>query len=166
MRKMGGAVPSQPDLSNCSEPEALLDRIVLRERVKALNRAIDTVVDWCEHQRADYHQGGTRQAETTGIGSDKPGEEQSQGTAVKNLAPSRVKALSQYRDAVNKCPNLKAATDCDVYKWIKDHSDGDSVPTYATWSRYLREARGAVGTSKNAPRSSRTGRSIVRVDEI
>ncbi len=82
------------------------------------------------------------------------------------LPPSRVKAMSQFVDAVSKCPALNGATDREVYDWIDEHSDGDPLPNFDTWSRYLRDAREAAGISKNTPRSERTGRSIVRLDEI
>lgn len=91
---------------------------------------------------------------------------QAEGSSVESLPPSRRKALSQYRDALSRCSTLNGAPDREVYEWLQEHWDGDPLLTFATWSRYLREARNATGTSKNAPRAGRDGRSIVRPDEI
>jgi hypothetical protein len=83
-----------------------------------------------------------------------------------SLSPSRLKAMGQYLDAVRKCPHLKGDTDQAVYDWVAEHSDGDPLPPFATWSRYLRGARQATGTGKNTSRSGRTGRSVVGPDDI
>jgi hypothetical protein len=104
--------------------------------------------------------------EGTSADRDHTGTKQAEGAAVGKLPPSRKKAMSQYLDAVNKSPGLNEATDRDVYDWIAEHSDGDSLPSFDNWSRYLREARKAAGASKNSPRSGRTGRSVVVPDEI
>jgi hypothetical protein len=108
--------------------------------------------------------GGQEQAE--GAGRGQGGGEQSEGDSAGKLPPSRLKVLNQYRDALSKCPALNEAIDQDVYDWLKEHSDDDPLPSFANWSRYLREARKATGTNKNTPRSGRTGRSVVRSDEI
>jgi hypothetical protein len=47
-------------LSACTESEAFLDRITNRERVRALHRAIDTVVGWCEALKQDGAKGGVK----------------------------------------------------------------------------------------------------------
>ncbi len=113
---------------------------------------------------------GTPPAPETPEGTDTDQEQRrptpGKGSAAGKLAPSRAKAMSQYLDALSKCPTLEGETDQTVYTWLKEHSDGDALQSFAVWSRYVREARRAAGTSKNTPRSGRKGRSIVRPDEI
>ncbi len=111
------------------------------------------------------NQRGAEQGEAAVTGRDQGEAGQAEGAAVE-LAPSRQKALSQYLDALSKCPHLKGATDREVYDWLREHSDADTFPEFATWGRYLRDARKATGTGKYTPRSGRTGRSVVRPDEI
>jgi hypothetical protein len=102
-------------------------------------------------------------AESADAGRDQ-GEANSPEGAAAKLAPSRQKALSQYIDAKEKCPHL--STDREVYDWLKEHSDGDPLPSFASWSRYLRHAFDATDGSRNTRRSGRTARSVVRQDEI
>ncbi len=84
------------------------------------------------------------------------------------LPPSRRKAYQQYLWATRTSPELAEATDRDVYRWLSEHvDDGEQLPAFGTWSRYLREARVFYGTSKHNRRSGRgTGRSVVRRGEI
>jgi hypothetical protein len=84
------------------------------------------------------------------------------------LSPSRMKAYQQFLWAVNTNAELDGATDRDVYDWLKEHLDeNESLPEFSAWSRYVRQAREAYGTSKHNRRAGRqTGRSIARPDEI
>jgi hypothetical protein len=105
-------------------------------------------------------------AEGTGAARDQEEAGQGEGAAVAALSPSRTKALSQYCDAIRRCPELQRETVRAVYDWIAEHNDGDRLLSFATWERYLRTARKVTGTGKNTPRRGRTGRSIVGPDEI
>jgi hypothetical protein len=85
------------------------------------------------------------------------------------LAPSREKAYLQFLAAVATDPNrLSGAPDSEVYSSVKEHLEaGERLPSFATWSRYLREAREVHSAQKNTPRSGRpTGKSVVREDQI
>jgi hypothetical protein len=84
------------------------------------------------------------------------------------LAPSRVKAYGQYLNAVGTNPHLTGATDREVFDWLEEHTEeGEHLPNYAAWSRYLRDARQFHDTSKNTPRIGRqTGKSVVSEHEI
>jgi hypothetical protein len=83
------------------------------------------------------------------------------------LSPSRQKAYGQFLRAVVASAHLNEATDREVYAWVADHlDDNEPLPEFSNWSRYLREARAAYGDSKNKHRAGRSGRSIVRPDEI
>jgi len=108
-------------------------------------------------------------AHTTAEPDDKRKvKEKSAGPDAK-LPPSREKAFRQYLDAVAKEPNrLTGASDSEVYSSVKENLEaGEGLPNFATWSRYLREAREFYSAQKNTPRSGRpTGKSVVREDQI
>lgn len=58
-------------------------------------------------------------------------------------------------------------TDKAAYMWLKEHDPEEyKLPDRETWGRYVREVRSALGRQKNQPRKGRTGRSIVRHDEL
>ena len=59
-------------------------------------------------------------------------------------------------------------TDRDAYDWLDDEgpTEYDPLPTFTTWSRSLRKARQLLGEQKHKPRAGRTGRSVVRRDEL
>jgi hypothetical protein len=84
------------------------------------------------------------------------------------LTPSREKAIRQYNDAVDKNPaQLNGATDLEVYDWLKEHAEGEQLPSFATWARYLREARDYYDAHKYTPKAGRsTGKSVVRRDQV
>jgi hypothetical protein len=94
--------------------------------------------------------------------------EGTEGASRPSLSPSRQKAYSQYLHAIQQDTALAGATDRDVYDWLENNlDDGEDLPTFATWGKYVREARSAAGENKNRPRAGRdTGRSIVRPDQI
>jgi hypothetical protein len=104
--------------------------------------------------------GPSEQDEPTSINVERVG--------MASVSPSREKAYRQYTQAVGNNPTqLNGATDYEVYDWLKEHSEGEPLPTFSTWSKYLREARKHYGNNKNTPRRGRaTGKSIVRSNEI
>lgn len=93
------------------------------------------------------------------------GSEKSEG---KVPPPSRRRAYGQYLDAIRRNPELANATDRDVYNAVKEQLDtGERLPTFATWSKYVRECRTYHDTNKNGSRASREhSKSVVRCDEI
>jgi hypothetical protein len=104
----------------------------------------------------------------TGAGNEPKGATAEPNAADPKLPPSRHRAYAQYLDAIRRNTALTDASDQDVYAWLQDYLDeGEKLPTFATWSKYVREARKATGTNKNHVRAGRdTGKSIVRPDQI
>jgi hypothetical protein len=89
-------------------------------------------------------------------------------TKGETLPPSREKAYRQYLDAVAKNPTqLNDETDRKVYDWLEEHAEGEALPVFGTWSKYLREARKHYQTNKHTARHGReTGKTVVRQDRI
>jgi hypothetical protein len=85
-----------------------------------------------------------------------------------DLRSVSLKAYQQYVWAVEQNAELNGATDRQVYDWLTEHlEEGEKLPIFSTWTRYVREARAATNTRKNNPRSGRhIGPSIVRHDEF
>lgn len=85
-----------------------------------------------------------------------------------SLARSRQKAYGQYLDAVRRNPELDNATDRKVYDAVKESLDtGEALPTLATWSKYLRDARKHYDAHKHEPRAGRQhGMSVAQRDQI
>jgi hypothetical protein len=78
------------------------------------------------------------------------------------LSPSREKAYRQSLHAIESKPAHIGETDRELYDWLKEHSESDDeLPTFETWSLYVRVARRRYGTSKRSNREGRAGRSIV-----
>jgi hypothetical protein len=96
------------------------------------------------------------------------GAEDSEVDCKTRLFPSRQKAYQQYLSAVASDPELVGATDRAVYEWLEAHlEEGDKLPSFSIWARYLRDARPKYNASKHTRRAGRkTGRSIVRPDQI
>jgi hypothetical protein len=89
------------------------------------------------------------------------------GSGKGQLKPSREKAYRLFCWAMEQEPTLK--TDLDVYNWLHERSDlPDELPCFATWSKYLREARAYHQDHKHTPRRAKkaTGKSVVRNDQI
>jgi hypothetical protein len=81
------------------------------------------------------------------------------------LPLSRKKAYGQYDWALKQNRALQGATDREVFDWLK--SDGsEKLPSFPTWSKYVRDARRATDTNKHKSRAGRTGRSVVRLEEL
>ncbi len=56
-------------------------------------------------------------------------------------------------------------TDNEAYRLLRDRlEDGESLPSEATWIRYVRSFRNAHGLQKNSPRKDRDGRSVIQAD--
>jgi hypothetical protein len=91
------------------------------------------------------------------------------GCGLEQLPPSRQVAYAQYLEALCRNPEFgEAATDEQVYGWYEEHGEDrqDGLPSCETWSRYVREARRVLGTSKHTSRSGREGGSVVRPNEV
>jgi hypothetical protein len=106
----------------------------------------------------------TPAAEGKGVGGAKgtmPAPTIGQPEGVRRLKKSRETAYRLFQWALDQKPELK--TDREVYDWLNDHQDlPEELPSFASWSRYLREARDFHDDHKHAPRSGRpTGKSIV-----
>jgi hypothetical protein len=109
-----------------------------------------------------------RKAKPTALISTNDSDAQTGPTSSKpkgelKLSPCYLKALGGYKRAVDV---LGDCEDREAYDWLKEHDEDRSLPNFATWARYLREARKRLGLPKNTPRYGRTGRSIVRPDEL
>jgi hypothetical protein len=99
--------------------------------------------------------------------SDSKNAERDKIASDRKLAPSRLKAYGQFRWAIRQNAALEGASDREVYEWLEDHYNTEPLPKFASWDRYLREARAFHDVRKHTPRSGRnTGRSIVRSDQI
>jgi hypothetical protein len=84
-----------------------------------------------------------------------------------SLPPCRKKAYSQYLWALEQNSELKGATDRQVYAWLEQKLESDErLPSLNSWLRYVRDARRAMGTNKHTSRAGRSGRSIVRSEQI
>lgn len=95
-----------------------------------------------------------------------PSGEQQGTSEGKRLPPSREKAYRVFEWAVSENPDLK--TDRAVYDWvIRDgrHADVLTYP-FATFVRYLSDARDFYDTHKHTPRKGRTSRSVVRKSQL
>jgi hypothetical protein len=58
-------------------------------------------------------------------------------------------------------------TDKQVYAYLKEHGPRDyDLPSFETWRRYVAAGRNFHTAQKNTPRSGRSGKSIVRLDQI
>jgi hypothetical protein len=94
-------------------------------------------------------------------------EDNRKGSERSKLPPAREKAYQQFQWAVQQDAALEGATDRDVYEWLKEKLDeDDKLPSFASWSKYVRDARKIQGVSKHTSRAGRTGRSIVTPDQI
>jgi hypothetical protein len=90
-------------------------------------------------------------------------EEQGEG----NLKPSREKAYRLFEWAMGQNPSLK--TDREVYDWLSSRSElPDELPSFDSWSKYLRDARDYYDDHKHTPKTTKTagGKSVVRRDQI
>ena len=105
--------------------------------------------------------------------SVQPNQNDDKSTTVDELRRGEKKALYAYNVAEQR--NDRELTDIEAHRWLKEHiaaSDhGDesdyNLPSFDTWSRYLRQARRKLGQSKYHRQADRTsGRSIVKANQI
>jgi len=90
---------------------------------------------------------------------------------IRSMQPSERKAYAAYEfDESKKGCQLE---DKEAYELLcddgidEDEQAGYSLPSFATWSRYLRKARSRLGEQKHSRLASRaTGKTVVRRDEI
>lgn len=72
------------------------------------------------------------------------------------LPPAQEKAYQSYWYAIKKCSEIANKKDKDVYLWLKENGPADyDLPSFNTWSRYVRDGRKLHGTHKNSPRAGR-----------
>jgi hypothetical protein len=173
MRQQGGAVPRRPPLQACSEAAAFADLLLDKELLEALHRAVDAVAAWCEGRGAVGAAGGA----TTG--AEQPegtGADTRRTAAMASLRPAERKAYYSFRAAELK--SEKQLEDREAYELLKEEgipenaeSGGEladyQLPPYASWTRYLRKARKALGEQKYTSRRERPhGKSVVERDQI
>jgi hypothetical protein len=87
----------------------------------------------------------------------------------RKLPLSRERAYRAFLDALRREPGLKEGSDAEVFRWLKldEAAEDNGLPASCeTFQRYLREARAHYDAHKNTPRIGRTGRSVVRVNEV
>jgi hypothetical protein len=126
------------------------------ERAAICNRAIKTVQLAIDITRFN-----------DGAVPDQSPASLAQSGAKPKLKPSRARAYSQWKNAVEQnAAFCDTTTDREVYDWVADHDDDDVLPSFATWARYVGEARAYHGTPKYAPRVRATTRSTVKRDDI
>jgi hypothetical protein len=98
---------------------------------------------------------------------------------LRQLEPADLKAYYAYAFAEMK---LGATTDQQAYQWLSDNGLPDekdspelaktlvgyTLPTFATWSKQLRNARRALGEQKHGRRAGRTpgGASVVHASDL
>lgn len=86
---------------------------------------------------------------------------------VDGLTKAERMAYQSYEHAISKKTELAEAKDDDVYNWLKENGLPDyELPSRDTWKRYVRQGRLTHGTQKTTQRKGRTGRSIVKVNQI
>ena len=99
---------------------------------------------------------------------DPPGkQEKPKGTArTDDMTDAIRRAYLGFKDAEHHAED--PLTDREAYDWLdaEGPTEYDPLPTFTTWSRSLRKARQLLGEQKHKPRAGRTGRSVVRWDEL
>jgi len=101
----------------------------------------------------------------TKVAEEQPAKtEQKEGDG---LTKAERQAYQSYEYAISQKPKLADKTDDEAYNWLKENSLPDyELPSPETWKRYVRRGRWVNGTQKTSPRKGRTGRSIVKADQI
>jgi hypothetical protein len=132
-----------------------------------LEAAIVKLADGQDGNAADASRDQGKSAQSEGEGQSDGSDSTPELPNAPELAPSRQKAYAQYLSAVGQAPDLAGGTVRAVYEWLEKHNDDDPLPPFATWERYVREARASLGTGKHRPRMGREhGRSIVRREDL
>ena len=106
------------------------------------------------------------QAGTLAGGDDAGGGRAEADGKPANLRPCDDKAWSQYRLAIKDNPEL--TTDQAAYDWFIEHvaDEGETLPAFATWVKYLRLARAVAGEQKNKRGVGHETRSVVSVERL
>ena len=101
------------------------------------------------------------QAETLTGGDDTAGGRVEAVVKPANPRPCDKKAWSQYRRAIEDNPEL--TTDQAAYDWFIEHvaDEGESLPAFASWVKYVRLARADAGEQKNKRGVGHETRSVV-----
>ena len=87
----------------------------------------------------------------------------------KHLPERAATALKQWQQAVTRLreEGNDSPTDFQCHECFKESNDGEKLPEFETWQRYLRQARNYANDQKNTPRAGREhGRSMVRPDDV
>jgi hypothetical protein len=147
-----------------------------QQTIEDLNRELGNLLTWVQGQAAPTEAEAAnardakceaKQPRATSDHEAKAGRAEEVARA-KKLPLSRAKAYAQWQDAVRQNVALDGASDRKVYDWVAEHlEDGEKLPLFESWTRYLTEARTAHGTNKHTSRARRkTSRNIVRPEEI
>jgi len=99
--------------------------------------------------------------ETLASGDDAGGDRAEAIGKPAKLRPCDDKAWSQYRRAIEDNPEL--TTDQAAYDWFIEHvaDEGESLPAFASWVKYVRLARADAGEQKNKRGVGHETRSVV-----
>ena len=81
---------------------------------------------------------------------------------VRRLRPCDQRAWLQFKEAEANGMNLKTVR--DVFDWYKTHrlDEGEALPEFSTWARYLRNYRAATNTPRKIRLSEPTGSMVLR----
>lgn len=125
---------------------------------------------WARREAEKYLMNRPTEEERHNKPMEQPAKESIQKETPQNddgLSRAERLAYQSYEYAISQRSALAEAKDDDVYDWLREHRNTDyGLPSRETWKRYVRQGRWAYGTRKNNPRKGRTGRSIVRADQI
>ena len=124
----------------------------LEYELRYLDDATPIILRYSRFTLADDYDAGSKQTEATGN--------------LAKLRPCDNKAFSQYRSAIRDNPEL--TTDRAAYDWFVKNlaDDGENLPTFATWGKYLRLARTAAGEQKNKRGVGNETRSVVSATRL
>lgn len=113
--------------------------------------------------------------------SDKKFLQDALGESIKNGAPKTIEPADDNCDvfaltttqeiAYQSCrlaeSKLGTCTDREAYDWLLEEAPQEyDIPGFDTWQRYVRAGRKHHGTQKNTSRKGRTGRSVIKDNEI
>jgi hypothetical protein len=135
------------------------------EVAKVERRAIIDALDEASDRRRKTGDAVRKPAKPPTKRGRKPRKASPAADPLKALPPSRVKAYCQHKEAIEALGG--SATDREAYDWFAEHGEGELAESFESWSKYVRDARKALGQLRNTPRRGReTGRSIVRASDV
>jgi len=103
------------------------------------------------------------------------------GNSIKNTSPQNTDATDDdskelalprahhaaYQSFVFAESEIGKCTDREAYEWLQEEGPEEyELPAFDTWKRYVRIGRKHHGTQKNTSRKGRTGRSVIKSNEI